>query len=161
MNGRNLNPLDEMLRRDGKLNSHGQEPLNDPEPEDSYEAQLGDGRNARHGVWSVQIIENNGKLWMIPYGCIEQGSGQLNGNTFRFECVLGEVVHEVVIEGPQIQYAVDKFSAGKRESWHTRGAGTTTIRVRALRKAAKPKIGTAEEESGGPARGRDEEMPSR
>jgi hypothetical protein len=143
MNGKSA--FDELFRRDqgAKLNSHGQEPLNDPEPDDSYESHLGDGRNARHQVYAVIMIENDGSQWVIPYGTVCFGKGKENGKEFRFRCVLDEHLYEVTVEGPQIQYAVEKFAAGKRETWHCRGHGTERIRVAEV-KEAKP---TAKKES--------------
>jgi hypothetical protein len=100
---------------------------------EDYEAPTGDGRNSRHQLFAVLLADDLKLQWLIPYGAVVLGRGPVNQSPFVFVFSAGrDELYEVTVEGPQIQYAVEKFAEGKRVSWHANGEGTTSIRVRAL-----------------------------
>jgi hypothetical protein len=112
------------------------EPPPDPDAADTWESSLGDGRNSRHQVFAVLLIDDHNQQWMVPYSSIAFGKGKFNGNEFIFRCALDHV-YDVVLQGPQLQYAIEKLAAGKRETLHTRGAGTTSIKFVEVRQEAE------------------------
>lgn len=100
---------------------------------DSYEDMAGTGRNSRHQVFAVQLINERGEMAVVPYSAILWGSGRFNGEEFRFEFARGEELWEATIRGSaHLQRVVDKLTAGKRESIRCAGSVVESIAWRAV-----------------------------
>jgi hypothetical protein len=113
-------------------------PREDPPPQpedDSYEEPAGDGRSARHQVFSVQLVQANRNAQAVTYQSMHSPLtfDPSRGISFRFENAEG--LFEVRIEGRNLDRVYDKLCVGKREVIRQNGETVTAISVRVVPQA--------------------------
>ena len=116
----------------GKKDAEAAAGAEQPEDDSPYENDrmgLQDGLTAKHPVLACLVTDTLNQMWLIPYGSIILGMGPHGGSRYNIKFYAGDDLFELTAEGPQISYALAKFAAGTRATWH-KGVGTKSITVK-------------------------------